>query len=109
MKKYESPRIKFKNLELFEKISDTCWGTKGAWVKNLEDPTPLDPDNPVISDVYIDFGESKNGCSGAQDLLEKALKDCGFDIADWKEVFGNGYNNIKSTDRKDIFVPDTSV
>lgn len=56
MKCYESPKIKFEELKLFEKIADKCWGYKYAIFED-----------PYDSDDNIDISYTMNQGSGCGD------------------------------------------
>lgn len=55
-KRYESPRMNFEEIRLFERIADVCWGTAGIWLDSNGDHSITDG-----VDIEISTG---GGCKG---------------------------------------------
>lgn len=102
MKKYESPKIVFEGLELFEKIADKCWG----WGKAVFKGT--DPSDGIYKVVEVDF--TGNGCDGGYpSVLKSALNNAGLtDDELLTMIKGGSLSSLANTQATNIFFPEKS-
>ena len=72
---YESPRFDFEEMQLTEKVADTCWGYAYAWYDADGDQVIDVQDGEKVELSKLGLGAS--GCQGeaAREALETYFKD----------------------------------
>lgn len=68
---YESPKLKFEEMILTEKVADTCWGYAYAWYDADQDGVIDEEEGEKVELSSLGLGAS--GCQGnsARDALKK--------------------------------------
>ncbi|WP_033163629.1 hypothetical protein [Sharpea azabuensis] len=72
---YESPRFDFEEMQLTEKVADTCWGYAYAWYDADKDGKIDVQDGEKVELSQLGLGDS--GCQG--EAAREALKTYFFD------------------------------
>lgn len=72
---YESPRFDFEEMQLTEKVADTCWGYAYAWYDADKDGKIDVQDGEKVELSQLGLGDS--GCQG--EAAKEALKAYFFD------------------------------
>lgn len=64
---YESPKFEFEELEVTERVADTCWGFKYGWFD-------IDKDGSIDENERISL-EGMGSCSAVETLLAEYLNE----------------------------------
>lgn len=89
---YESPRFDFEEMQLTEKVADTCWGYAYAWYDADKDGKIDVQDGEKVELSKLGLGAS--GCQG--EAAREALKAYFFDKFDVKLSDNAVSTNTKS-------------
>lgn len=90
---YESPRFDFEEMQLTEKVADTCWGYAYAWYDADKDGKIDVQDGEKVELSQLGLGD--NGCQG--EAAKEALKAYFFDKFGVKLSDKDVSTNTKST------------
>lgn len=95
MKQYEAPKLSFEELVFFEKIAETCWGSKTVTFDYPyeEKNDPLTPD-PIPEPLILGSG-CGNQSSSVLSWLQQNLTQAEYDY--WLSMNSNQSSNLANT------------